>query len=315
MRFNGLDLNLLVALDAVLRERNVTSAARSLNLSQPAMSAAVSRLRQYFQDELFVMQGREMVLTPLGTSLGPPVNDILQRVTLTLTPEAPFDPWNAKRRFRVIISDFLAIVFFSKIVSRAATVAPNITFELLPFDDDPDGLLREGRVDFLLFPEVYLQQDHPKASLFEESLVCVACPENKLIGGELTLEQYLTLGHVAAQFGNTRKPAIEEWLLLKYGVKRSIEVTVQAFSIIPYMVVGTNRIATMHLRLAEHYSKVMPLRIFPLPLPIAPFVEAVQWPTLSDRDPASIWMRQFILEQARREIPEGTRMAGECRVG
>lgn len=299
MRFNGLDLNLLVALDAVLRQRNVTAAARSLNLSQPAMSAALGRLRHYFQDDLFVTQGREMILTPLGKSLGAPTNDILQRVKLTLTPQAAFDPATATRNFRVVISDFLSIIFFSRLVREISLIGPRLSFELLPFDDDPGGLLRDGKVDFLLFPETYLMPDHPKTSLFEEELVCIGCADNPDLGDEITFEQFVATGHVIAQFGDTRKAAIEEWFLQKYSINRRVEVTVPLFSIIPHMIVGTRRIATMHRLLAEHFARTMPLRIMPLPLPQSRFTEGLQWPALSDRDPASVWMREFIIAKAR----------------
>ncbi len=301
MRFEGLDLNLLVALDALYRERNLTAAARSIHLSQPAMSAAIARLRLYFHDDLFVMQGRELVLTPLSLSLLEPVQDILRRVKLTLTPQAPFDAANSKRTFRVIISDFLSIVFFSKIVRKAETLAPQVRFELLPFDDDPDQLLRKGSVDFLLFPDVYLGDDHPKTALFEEQLVCVACASNTEVGEQMSFADYMGLGHVAVRFGRSRKPSIEEWLLLKYGVNRRVEVAAQSFSVLPSLIVGTRRIATMHRRLAEHYGQSMPLKILPLPLPLPGFTESLQWPSLADRDPASIWMRNLIKSEADRE--------------
>ena len=103
-----------------------------------------------------------------------------------------------------------------------------------------------------------------------------------------------------SQFGKTRKPSIEEWLLLQYGVKRRIEVAVHSFSMIPPMLLGTERIATMHARLARHFAKSMPLRIIELPVPIPPFTEAIQWPAVHNTDPASIWLREFVIDEAHR---------------
>ena len=175
MRFNGLDLNLLVALDALLTERNLSAAARGINLSQPAMSAAVARLRAYFRDDLFVMRGRELVPTPLADFLAAPTRDALLQIQLSITTRDAFDPAKSDRRFRVILSDFMTVVFFSKIVEQVAREAPGVTFELLPFDDQPDEPVRRGEIDFLIFPEMFMSSAHPKARLFDEPLVCVGC--------------------------------------------------------------------------------------------------------------------------------------------
>jgi LysR family nod box-dependent transcriptional activator len=305
MRFNGLDLNLLVALDALLIERNLTAAARNINLSQPAMSAAVARLRTYFRDDLFIMRGRELVPTPLAESLAAPTRDALLHIQLSITTRNTFDPAKSDRRFRVILSDFMTIVFFRKIVERVAREAPGVTFELLPFDDQPDEPVRRGEIDFLIFPEMFMSPAHPKARLFDEPLVCVGCRSNRQLSSKMTFEKYMSMGHVMAQFGRTRKPSIEQWLLLEHGIKRRIEVAVQNFSMIPQLLVGTERIATMHRRLARHFAKAMPLRIVELPMPLPAFTEAIQWPALHNSDPASIWLREIVLEEAKRMRTSG----------
>lgn len=179
-------------------------------------------------------------------------------------------------------------------------VAPRITFELIPFDDQPDEPLRRGEVDFLIFPEIYMSDAHPRIRLFEETLVCVACRDNKEWINNQNFSRYMSAGHVAAQFGRTRKPSIEEWLLLQHGLKRRIEVAVQSFSMIPYLVMGSQRIATMHARLAQYFARSMPLTISPLPMPLPKVIEALQWPALHHKDPASIWLRNLIQAEATR---------------
>ncbi|EIM30634.1 LysR family transcriptional regulator [Microvirga lotononidis] len=298
MRFKGLDLNLLVALDALMTERNLTAAARSINLSQPAMSAAVGRLRAYFRDELFTMRGRELVLTPRAAGLAPAVREALLHIQLSIISSDRFNPAQSERRFRIILSDFMTLVFFRKVVERVAREAPAVSFELLPLDDDPDELLRRGDVDFLVLPEVFMSSVHPRVALFDEKLVCVGCRMNKQLPRQLTFERYMSMGHVAVKFGRTRKPSIEEWFLLEHGFKRRLEVVVDSFSMLPPVLSGTNRIATMPLRLVEHFAKTIPLRIVELPLPLPAFTEAVQWPALHNNDPASIWMREILLHEA-----------------
>ncbi|WP_431016670.1 transcriptional regulator NodD1 [Bradyrhizobium pachyrhizi] len=298
MRFKGLDLNLLVALDALMTERNLTAAARKINLSQPAMSAAIARLRSYFRDELFTMRGRELVLTPGAEALAGPVREALLHIQLSIISRDAFDPAQSNRRFRVILSDFMTIVFFRRIVDRIAQEAPAVRFELLPFSDEPGELLRRGEVDFLILPELFMSSAHPKATLFDETLVCVGCRTNKQLSRPLTFEKYNSMGHVTAKFGRALRPNLEEWFLLEHGLKRRIEVIVQGFSLIPPILLDTSRIGTMPLRLARHFEKRMPLRIVEPPLALPTFTEAVQWPAFHNTDPASIWMRRILLDEA-----------------
>ncbi|WP_145611500.1 LysR family transcriptional regulator [Rhizobium mongolense] len=298
MRFKGLDLNLLVAIDALMTKRSVTAAARSINLSQSAMSAAIARLRTYFGDELFSMQGRELVPTPRAEALAPAVRDALLHIQLSVITWDPINPAQSDRRFRIILSDFMILVFFARVVERVAREAPGVSFELLPLDDDPHEFLRRGDVDFLILPDVFMSSAHPKAKLFDEALVCVGCPTNKQLLGDLSFETYMSMGHVAAQFG--RKPSVEQWLLLEHGFKRRIELVVPGFTLIPPLLSGTNRIATIPLRLANHFAKTIPLRIVKSPLPPLFFTEAVQWPALHNKDQASIWMREIMLHEASR---------------
>ncbi|WP_027555260.1 LysR family transcriptional regulator [Bradyrhizobium sp. Cp5.3] len=300
MRFKGLDLNLLVALDALMTERSLTAAARGIHLSQPAMSAAVARLRAYFRDDLFTMRGRELIPTPLAEALAVPTREALLHIHLSIASRDTFDPAKSDRRFRIVLSDFMVMLFIRPVLARVAREAPGISFELIQFDDQPDEPLRRGEVDFLIFPEIYMSNDHPRAKLFEETLVCVGCHTNKQLSRKLTFERYMSMGHVAAKFGRTHKPSIEEWLLLEHGHKRQIEVTVPSFSLIPPLLLGTERIATMQSRLARHFATTMRLRIVDLPLPLPAFTEAVQWPALHNNDPASIWMRKVMLQEAAR---------------
>ncbi|WP_027584064.1 transcriptional regulator NodD1 [Bradyrhizobium sp. Ai1a-2] len=314
MRFKGLDLNLLVALDALTTERNLTAAARRINLSQPAMSAAVARLRAYFRDELFTMRGRELILTPRAEELAAPIREALVHIQLSIISRDTFKPAQSSRRFRVLLSDFMTVVFFRRIVDRVAREAPAVRFELLPLADEPDELLRRGEVDFLIIPELFMSTVHPQATLFEETLVCVGCRRNKQLSRQLTFERYMSMGHVVAKFGRTLRPSIEEWFLLEHGVKRRIEVVVQGFSMIPPMIFDTGRIATMPARLAKHFAKTTPLQIVDLPLPLPAFTEAVQWPAIHNTDPASIWFRRILLQEASRmaSTPEATRGRRRC---
>ncbi|WP_284284267.1 LysR family transcriptional regulator [Mesorhizobium amorphae] len=297
MRFKGLDLNLLVALDALMTERSLTAAARRIHLSQPAMSAAVARLRAYFHDDLFTMYGRELIPTPRAEGLASAVREALQHIELSIISGDQFKPTQSDRCFRIILSDFLILVFFQKVVERAALEAPNISFQCLPLADDFEELLRRGDVDFLIMPEIFMAKES-SVPLFEDRFVCVGCGTNKQLSEPLTFDRYMSMGHVVVKFGNTLRPSMDEWYLLEHGVKRRTDVVVQGFSMIPPIVLGTNRIGTMPLRLAQHFAKTIPLQIVELPLPLPAFTEAVQWPALHSNDPASMWMRELMFQEA-----------------
>ncbi|WP_028214795.1 LysR family transcriptional regulator [Paraburkholderia mimosarum] len=299
MRFKGLDLNLLVALDALMAKRNVTLAARDINLSQPAMSAAVSRLRDYFRDDLFVMRGREFVPTSRAVELAGPVREALSHIQLSIISRDVFQPAKSDRRFRVCLSDFMTLVYFQKVIKRVAREAPAVSFELLFPDDEPGDLLRRGDADFLILPDLFLQDTHPKAPLFDEKLVCVGCPANRQLSEQISLDRYMSLGHVTVRFGRARRPSIEEFFLLDLGLKRREEVVVPTFHLIPSVLSGTGRVATIPLRLARHLGEASALRIAEVPLPLSTFTEAIQWPALHNGDPASIWMRELLLEEAK----------------
>ncbi|MBP2444243.1 DNA-binding transcriptional LysR family regulator [Rhizobium leguminosarum] len=190
-----------------------------------------------------------------------------------------------------------------------AREAPGVSFELLSLDDDPDELLHSGDVDFLILPDVFMSAKHPKATLFEETLVCVGCPENERLRGKLSLERFMSMGHVAAMFGRSLKPSVEQWLLLQHGFKRRVDIAVPSFNLIPSLLSGTNRIATLPSRLVRHFEPVVPLQIVDHPLPPLRFTEALQWPSLHDSDPGNAWMREIMFQEASRmqALPENCR--------
>ncbi|TCN19815.1 LysR family transcriptional regulator [Sinorhizobium americanum] len=301
MRFKGLDLNLLVALDALMTERNVTAAARSINLSQPAMSAAVARLRSYFRDELFTMAGREFIPTPRAQGLAAAARDALQHIQLSIISWEPFNPARSDRRFRIILSDYVTLVFFERVVERATREAPGVSFDFRPPTDDNEDLLQRGDVDLLILPEIFMSNAHPRAKLFDDVHVCVGCRSNKQLSEPLTFERYMSMGHVVVGFGDTLRLGLEERFLLEYDQKRRIDVVVHGYSMIPPMLSDTDRIGTMPLRLAQHFAQILPLQIVELPLPQhLPFTEAVQWPALHDSDPTSRWLREMLVEEGSR---------------
>lgn len=299
MHYRRLDLNLLVALDALLSERNITQAGRRLHLTQSAMSGALARLREFFGDELLVQVGRRMVPTALALTLQQPVHDLLLQVRATLETRPEFDPATANRNFRLMMSDFVSTVLLTEVTRRAERVAPNVTFELIANNmDAPVEYLERADVDLLIMPIEFVSKDHPKDVLFEDRYVCIVSADNESVGETLGLDQYLEMGHVGVLFGRVRAPAVDQWFVERSGLERRIEVYAMNFGSIPQFVVGTRRIATVHRRLAEIFVRQLPLRIVPAPLDLPPLVEAVQWHSAFDQDPGTRWLRNLLKETA-----------------
>jgi len=207
MRFHHLDLNLLVALDAILTERNVTRAAQKLNVTQSAASGLLARLRDYFDDELLVQSGRMMLPTPLAVSLQEPLKRVLLDIKTNIVGDKNFDPAQSNRHFKIMASDYVTTVFLSPLLKHVKTLAPNMTFDIIPNHNFYNDALAKGDIDFLIQPNLYMNNEHPKALLFEDTYSCVVWRDNPFVGETLSSEVYLSLGHVVINLGEMRAPS------------------------------------------------------------------------------------------------------------
>lgn len=298
MRFHHLDLNLLVALDILLEEQNITRAAERLHMTQSATSGVLRRLRSYFDDELLVQIGRKMQPTPYADELAIPVREVLLMIKSSVTAKPMFDPASSKRHFRIVTSDYLISVLLTRVIQKVHQLAPSLTFEILGPGDNAGDLLVRGEVDLMIVPERYVLEEHPSQLLFEEKQVCVVWKGNLSVGESLTLEQYMEMGHISVGFGRNRHLSIEEWFMNQYGFNRRIEVISNDFNTLPQLIVGTQRIATMHRRLAELYAKHLPLRLLPAPVKLPNMREYMLWHRSTENDPMHRWLREQISELA-----------------
>ncbi|MEZ5742822.1 MAG: LysR family transcriptional regulator [Sphingomonadaceae bacterium] len=300
MRFGRLDLNLLVALDALLTERSVSLAADRLCLSQSATSSALGRLRDYFGDELLVMKGRNMILTARGEELIEPVRAVLEQVRTTIAVAPEFDPATSDRQLTLMASDYLTQVLLAETLADLASEAPQMRFEIQPMSEGPVDALERGYIDLLLTIDYAMSTDHPSQVLFEDDYVIIGWEGNPAMQAEITRDSYFELGHVTARFGKSRMPAFEEWFVRRQKKPRRVEVVVPTFLSLPGLVVGTNRIATIHRRLAEMVVRNMPLVMREMPFAIPPIREAVQWHISNNNDPALRWVVERLVAVAAR---------------
>jgi LysR family nod box-dependent transcriptional activator len=299
MRLNRLDLNLLVALDALLSERSITRAAERIHLSQPATSGALARLREFFEDELLVRVGAQMMPTPLGESLATPVHNILMQIQTTVDRRLEFDAAQSDRRFRFLMSDYTASTFMVKVVRKLAELAPNMQLEFFAPTNNPDEKLEQGEVDFLLMPDHVLSKVHPKHKLFDEDFVCIGCRDNPAMNKAMTLKDYLELGHVSVRFGSHRVRSQDQiYLQDKQGIEPRVEIITSTFTTIPQYLVGTKRIATVYRQLAETWINFLPLKMLPVPVAIPEIPWGLQWHKYRDLDPGVQWLRKLIISVA-----------------
>ncbi len=302
MHFRNLDLNLLVALDALLLDRNITLAGKRVHLSQSAMSGALSRLREYFGDELLTQVGRRMIPTPLGEALAEPVRKILLEIQATVATQPRFDPRTASRCFKLMMSDYVATVLMSAALPRIERLAPQVRIEILANDvDSPFDELDRAGIDLLIMPQRYLRDAHPCKALFEDEFTGVAWKDNHLLpsSGRVSVDQYLTLGHVTARFASARAATADEWFVSQLGHERRVEVVTMNFTSVCTSLVGTQRVATLHKRLARYYERYLPIRLFDVPFQMPRIAEAMQWHSNFDRDPGNVWLRGVLEDTAR----------------
>lgn len=293
MHRHKLDLNLLISLRVLLVEKSVTRAGEIMHVTQPAMSGILARLRDYFDDKLIVPVGRKMELTPLAQSLIEPLNNLLMQVDITLNTRPNFDSATSKRHFTILASDYSIRVLLLEVLRRVHHEATGIKIELIESFENASERLEEGEVDFIITPQNFISNKHSSFVLFEDMFCVIADKNNTQIGDTITQEEYLSFGH--AMF--------ENWLPDVQDDQRRIEVVTQTFGLLPHLVLGTERIATMHMRIARQCMDMLPIRVVQPLFDTLPIAEVLQWHNNRDTDSGSVWLRNKIIEAAH-DLPQ-----------
>jgi DNA-binding transcriptional LysR family regulator len=298
MRLKGLDLNLLIALDILLDERSVSRAADRMHLSQPAASAALARLRDFFDDELLVLHGKRMIPTSHAESLVPDVKVILRKIESLIAMSTEFEPRRAERVFRITASDYITAVLIGPAMRRLQELAPRVQLDIRQPNERMIVEFERGEIDLILTPEPYISPDHPAELIFEESHVVVGWDKNALLWEPLTEDSFLQCAHVAVTLGPTRARTYADQFLDERLKKRSIEIFAPSFTLVPWLLIGTTRLAVMHERLAKAFLETLPLRSQPLPVAMPPMREMVQFHSARESDQGLAWLRDLLHDTA-----------------
>ncbi|AXB47859.1 LysR family transcriptional regulator [Amycolatopsis albispora] len=290
MNLSSLDLNLVVALRALLEERNVTRAGERVGLTQPAMSAALARLRRHFDDPLLSRVGSRYELTPLGTVLrdrSATACDVLERM---FSSQADFDPATETREFTLVSSDYGATVFGVALARALHEAAPGVR---LTFQQTSPTLLENlptllSTVDGLLMPHGVID-GFPAVDLCTDRWVCLVADDHPEVTGDLTLDHLARLPWAVYQRAYDAPVARQLSML---GVSPRVDVSVPSFHLLPELVAGTRRIAMIQQRLVDRLP-APGVRVLPCPFPAVPLQEALWWHPVHTQDAGHIWLRDL----------------------
>jgi DNA-binding transcriptional LysR family regulator len=298
MDLPGIDLNLLVALRALLRERNVTRAGESIGLSQPATSAALARLRRHFGDELLSRDGGRYVLTPLGASLLDQAEVALRYVEHTFAARPVFDARTSDREFTVIMSDYALTVLGAELFRQLEQQAPNVRLRIRPTSveavDDAPAALRTA--DLMVLPRGFVA-DQPSVELYRDRWVCVCAADNRLVGATLTREDLGRLRWIVTYDSPTQFTPADKHLKLA-GIERHADVVVENFLALPFLLAGTQRVCILQQRLARKLQACGGVRLIKLPLDVPELIEAAWWHPSRASDPGHRWLQQLVRDSA-----------------
>jgi DNA-binding transcriptional LysR family regulator len=300
-RLREVDANLLLALHALLEERNLTHAGERMTMSQPAMSGALARLRKHFDDELLVRAGRGFELSPLAEQLRPAVAEAIEAAEAVLGNQREFEPLSSTRPFSVSMSEYAMTVLAEPLTRLLAEQAPGCSVRLEPIDVAPgkfeDQLMRR---DLIIGP---LGFDFPGRTqpVFTDHLVCVVARGNpRLRDGALSLDDLRAMPHAVAEFmaAGERPRPLEIEMAHSGVVDRTVLVQVPSLLTLPFAVGGTEMCAFVPARLARRCLDVLDLVVAETPLRPVRITEAAHWHLRRDSEPAVVWLRRLLYDVA-----------------
>lgn len=290
------DLNLLIALNVLLEERNVTRTADRLGLTQSAASRMLGRLRATFDDPLFVRTSRGLTPTKRALDIAGPLREYLSGLEKLLVEREAFDPMTAQRRFRIAAIDYVQATLLAPLVAKVQRQAPLIDFEIRQPSSDSERDLDAGVLDLLLMPQQPSAPGVIWTALYRDGYTCVVWSRHP--SHRLTLPAFATMEHVLVA-PRERAGGIVDSVLEKNGLSRRVAVQAPTFLIVPYLLIGTTRIATVPERMAGELVRMHPLKILKPPVEIPGFTMCQGWHEIHRNDPGHRWLRDELLRASK----------------
>lgn len=294
MRLSQVDLNLFIVFDAIYQQRNLTRAAEVLCITQPAVSNALGRLRTTLNDPLFVRTSQGMTPTPLAENIVGRVQEALQLLNTSVTEGEIFQPAETDKVFRLSMNDLAEAMILPNLLEHLREVAPNIGIECYQVNrNDVERELAAGTLDFALDGPLIAGSQMCTKPLLRQRYACAVRREHPVVGGSLTLDQYLELDHVVVS-SRRKGVSYEDAALNRLGRQRKIRTRVQHYQVAPLVVERTDMALTMPMSMAQKYD----LQVLELPFSLPPLDWNLFWHKSADHDQANIWMRDLLMEIA-----------------
>jgi DNA-binding transcriptional LysR family regulator len=292
---SAIDLNLLVAFEVLFEEKSVTASATRLYLGQPAMSAALGRLRTLFQDDLFIRIGREMQPTAKAILIAPGIKAALQQIRQTLESSQTFDATTSKSTFTIGSSDYASCIVMPKLLEVCHQTAPNIDFRLIGFNKDSVGeLLEQREIDLALGVFQNPPRQTMQMPLFSEHFVGICRRGHPVITqDDISPEIFANLLHALFTIRQDEVGEIDK-VLSQYNQKRRVVLTTPHLLILPAIISSSDLVAAVPSRLVAPKVYQDTLEIFELPIQTQPWMISMLWSKLTDQDQSNCWLRQML---------------------
>ncbi|MDL2408006.1 LysR family transcriptional regulator [Rhizobium calliandrae] len=305
-----IDLNLLLAFSVLMQERNVSRAAERLLLGQPGLSAALRRLRETLDDELFVRVGRGLQPTPRALSIAPAIEDALSGIERAIRPPAAFDPASWQGEFRVGMYDNLESSFFGPLAARMRKLAPDVRLVSVAFDRrDASRLLDEGAYEFSISVHDEPASWHIRAPLFEQASLCIYDARHLTCATPLSLKHFASAPHVTVSLEGTISTNVDV-ALARLGHRRQVVATVPRFSALPPTLRAIPAIATVPESVARCMAQLHDLTISAPPFELPADPVTMLYRRVDQADSRSVWLRRLFVEVVREALE-----ASGCRIG
>lgn len=298
MHLENLDLNLIVAIDALMRHRSVTDAAAEMCISQSALSSALKRARAHFGDEILFYNGQNMVPTAFGSALEAEVRELIVPLRMLSRRRAQEDISLLNRRFTIIASDYVAAVYVSELCRHLARVAPDVSISVVPFTEDAMQRFHRGAIDFLIGPTFAMEESFEPHDLFRDTFACVLSRDNPL-AHRMTEEDFFAAPQVVTEFFlDDGRSHFERWLVERNRPVK-IVASLPSFVVLPHYIAGTENVATIHNRLVPHFAGNPDLVFVKPPVPIPPLIEHLVSNRRNRHDTDAMRLRDIMLEVGR----------------
>jgi len=300
VNLRSVDLNLLTVFDAVIQEGKMSAAAQALNMTQPAVSNAVARLRLTFDDELFIRSRYGMSPTPKASELIGPIREALNIIRATLDPSVEFDPASSTRAFNLAIGDYGELILLPALLRIFSECGGDMSIHTYPeHDDESLQLVKQGKLDFFFdyHPPQGDQLDY--CAIGEDEVVVIARNNHPQLKGKLTKKDYLAGKHVVLKQGDQSATLLDMLWEDQTLAPRKVMAKVRQYVAMPGLVTQTDCLATVPLRMAEQYAQSYALTIHPFPFNLSTVTSYMIWHRSLARDKGHRWLKNIILDLAR----------------